>query len=68
LTPTAVGLRYAIAMTDIWEQLPDNLLIDIFKHLHTAELCTVAKYVFVEFILNKTIHGIAYYRPRPTLF
>jgi len=45
LTGTAV--RYVIGMADIWEQLPDNLLIDVFKHLNTAELCTVAKYVVV---------------------
>jgi len=29
-----------------WELLPDNLLLDIFKHIHTSDLMTVVKSVF----------------------
>ena len=29
-----------------WDLLPDNLLLDVFKHLHTADLMTAAKSVF----------------------
>ena len=33
-------------MMHSWDLLADNLYLDIFKHLHTADLMTAAKSVF----------------------